>query len=133
MNSFTFVVYGQPPSTNHLYVRVRGRWDKMAKAPGVEQYQNDVVLITRSARPSSFRPLGQIRLRYKFYLRTRIDADNALKALNDAIAKALDINDDRFLPCVEEKHVWKTEKDPRVEITIEDLWSPSSDQEVSTT
>lgn len=101
----------------------------MAKAPGVERYQNDVALIVRTARPSSFRPLGQIRLRYKFYLRTRIDADNALKALNDAIARALEINDDRFLPCVEEKHVWKMEPEPRVEVVIEDLSSHSQDRE----
>lgn len=125
MSTFSFVIPGQPPSTNHLYVRVRGRWDKMTKAPGVEAYQNDVVLIVRTARPSSFRPLGQIRLRYRFFLRTRIDADNALKALNDAIALALDVNDDRFLPCVEEKQVWKQERDPRVEVTIEDLASHS--------
>jgi Holliday junction resolvase RusA-like endonuclease len=48
------------------------------------------------------------------------DADNLLKALNDAIAKALNVDDKVFLPCVRSKAVDGREKDPRVIVEIDD-------------
>jgi Holliday junction resolvase RusA-like endonuclease len=106
MTSFSFEVPGQPPSVNHMYVRVRGRWDRQTKAPGIEQYQQDVVYLCRSAKPAEWKvPDGYIRLRYAFHLRRDADCDNLLKVLNDAIAMALNVNDRMFLPCVMDKTV----------------------------
>jgi len=97
--SWTFDIPGQPPTVNHLYVRVRGRWDRMTKAPGVADYQDLVVLLARQARPSGYRPDGQIRVTYSFYLKRDADCDNLIKAIQDSLAIALDINDKMFLPC----------------------------------
>lgn len=91
---------GQPPSTNHLYIR---RGSRVIKAPDVESYQVGVTLVVRTSKPRDFDPQGQIRIRYWMYLGRDIDADNVLKALNDAIAYALKVDDRRFLPCVMEK------------------------------
>lgn len=98
--AWSFQVPGQPPSVNHLYVRVRNNWNKVAKAKGVEQYQNDVVFLCRQARPSGWNPTGQIRIEFAFFLSRDADCDNLIKALQDAVAMALGINDKAFLPCV---------------------------------
>lgn len=116
---FSFSVPGQPPSTNHIYIRVRGQYGKMTKAPGVEAYQTDVALICRTAKPSGFDPKGKIRVRYTFHLNRDADADNLLKMLNDALAAALGVNDRWFLPCVVDKT--SGNKNPWTEVEIEDL------------
>jgi len=113
---------GQPPSTNHAYRIVTQRrgsapYRTLAKTPEAVAYQQAVRLIVRAAKPSWWYPEDQIRLRYRLYLANRQDADNSLKLLNDAIAAALDVNDDRFLPCVLSKEVVKA-KDACVEVTI---------------
>ena len=114
---------GPPPSVNHSYRIVRvprkggeGMVSRLAKAEGVEAYQAGVSLIVRAARPSGWTPATRIRLRYWFYLKRKVDADNALKAMNDAIALALGIDDDGFLPCVVSKEMGA--KEPRVEVEI---------------
>lgn len=117
--TFSFIVPGQPPSTNHIYVRVRGSWSKMAKAPGVEAYQNAVALICHAVKPSGFRPTGQIRVRYSFHLKRDADCDNLIKMLQDAIAAALEVNDRVMLPCVVEKTTGN--KEPWTLIEIEEL------------
>lgn len=113
---------GQPPSTNHAYRIVTQRrgnapYRTLAKTPEAVAYQQAARLIVRAAKPSGWQPDPQIRLRYRLFLAARQDADNSLKLLNDAIASALEVNDDRFLPCVLSKDVVKP-KDARVEVTI---------------
>lgn len=95
----------------------------MAKQKDVVAYQTDVVRLTRVSKPSGWRPSGSwIRVRYHFFLKRQIDTDNALKALNDALAMAIDVNDKLFLPCVwPPPSISKNEKYPRVEIEIDDL------------
>src|SRR5438552_3390690 len=99
--TWSFTIPGQPPSVNHSYRPVRMyRADGsvrmgIAKVPGLEAWQTSVALIVRSARPSGWQPQPLIKLSYEFFYRRRFDADNALKALNDAIAHALDVNDHR--------------------------------------
>jgi Holliday junction resolvase RusA-like endonuclease len=111
-----------------MYTRVRGQWNRMAKRTEVASYQADTTLIVRSARPSGWRPPGQVRLTYDFYLKRDADCDNLLKVLNDAIAMALDVNDRHFLPCVRSKVVDGTTRNPRVEIHFDAaLPSASSD------
>lgn len=88
----------------------------LAKTDEAVTYQMAARLLVATARPSGWKPEAQVRLTYRLYLNHRQDADNSLKLLNDAIARALDINDDRFLPCVESKEIVKA--NPRVEVTI---------------
>jgi Holliday junction resolvase RusA-like endonuclease len=128
MTPFTFEVPGQPPSVNHMYVRVRGRWDRQTKAPGIEQYQQDVVYLCRASKPAGWTvPEGYIRLCYTFHLRRDADCDNLLKVLNDAIAMALNVNDRMFLPCVVDKTVGS--KTPR---TIIEVRSPLRSRDLVT-
>lgn len=119
-----FVVPGQPPSMNHLYrPAIRRRRDGTTymaryKATGVEDYQLVAYSMARRARPKNWEPkLHYVRIRYWFRLKRDIDCDNAMKALNDAVAMALGIDDRRFLPCVQDK--WIGQHDPEVEIEIE--------------
>lgn len=111
---------------NHSYKIIRvprkgggGLVSRLGKADGVEAYQAGVTMIVRAARPSGWHPADRVRLRYWFYLKRRVDCDNALKAMNDAIATALGTDDDSFLPCVVAKEMGH--KDPRVEIEISNV------------
>lgn len=124
--SWSFTVEGEPPSWNHSYKQVvivkNGRaYRTMAKQPEVEVFQTLVTLACKLRRPKGWEPKGQIKIVYDFYLTRDKDADNMLKAINDAIAVALGINDKMFLPCVRSKTVGgRKETRPRVEIEIED-------------
>jgi Holliday junction resolvase RusA-like endonuclease len=122
--NWTVTIPGQPPSTNHAYKIVTVRrgtggvpFRTLAKTDEAVTYQMAARLLVATARPSGWKPEAQVRLIYRLYLSRKQDADNSLKLLNDAIARALDINDDRFLPCVESKEIVKA--NPRVEVTIE--------------
>ena len=96
---------------------------RLAKAPGIEHYQAGVTLITRTARPTGWVPGEKIRLRYWFNVGREIDCDNALKAINDAIALAIRPEassakrDSGFLPCVQDITIGN--KDPHVVVEIE--------------
>ena len=112
---------GPPPSVNHSYhpVKTRGGKLRFAKHKDVVDYQTAAMLIVRSACPSNWSaPPGYFRIHYSFYLRRDIDCDNAMKALNDAIAAALNVDDKRFLPCVKWKSASATEPNPRVVVEI---------------
>lgn len=115
MVTWSVTIPGQPPSWNHLYIRRRGT-SGLAKAAGVETFQTNVVYLVRSARPSGWRPEGFVRVNYRLFLKRDIDADNILKALNDAIARALGTDDRYFLPCVQSKQIDRL--NPRIEIDI---------------
>jgi Holliday junction resolvase RusA-like endonuclease len=114
---FQFTVEGQPPSVNHMYARTRT--GGVRKADGVESYQTGITHIVRTTRPVHF-VLPEnvyIHIHYAFYLKRDIDCDNLLKALNDAIAIGLGVNDKWFLPCVEFKAI--KQKEPHVFVTVE--------------
>lgn len=115
MSEFTVLIPGQAPSTNHLYARSRaGRTYKQA---GVESYQVTAAMLVRLAKPRDWAPTRRVHVAYRMWMDgPRRDASNCIKALEDAIAAALGVNDLIFLPCVELKEVDKA--DPRVEITI---------------
>lgn len=99
---------GQPPSGNHMYERNRGN-PGQHKKQGVEDYQAGVTLLVREARPSGWRPEGQIIIRYWFFLSRDVDCTNAIKVIEDAIAMALRpedrLYDQRFLPRAMKKQV----------------------------
>jgi len=87
----------------------------------VAAYQVAATYITRLSKPRHWKHEGQqIRLYYDFHLKRQADADNLLKALNDAIANGLGIDDKAFLPCVRSKKVDGAEKEPRVVVEIDD-------------
>lgn len=120
--SWSFLIPGKPPSWNHSYKIVRYKQNGTsrlgyAKVAGLEDWQTSVGLIVRTSKPNGWQPDAQVRLQYNFYLPRKMDADNALKSLNDAIAAALDIDDDRFLPCVLSKEIDKA--NPRIVVTVE--------------
>lgn len=106
---------GQPPSVNHMYER---GYRKIRKSPGAEAYQAAATLIVRTSRPSGWTyESGFVRLVYDLHLKRDIDCDNILKALNDAIAVGLGMNDRYFLPCVRSKEIGV--QNPYVDITVE--------------
>lgn len=120
MTEWSFIIPGPFPSVNHMYRPVLvGGHPRIAKVAGVENWQTAVSLIVKSARPSGWGSNGQIRLIYDFYLRHDADCDNLQKALNDAIASALGVNDACFLPCVRSKSLGAKANEVRVAITIQ--------------
>lgn len=120
--SWTFSIPGQPPSVNHSYriIRLRRKdgstYQRLGKMEKVASYQEEVAYRARLARPKGWEPEGLIRVRYWFHVKRDIDCDNSLKAINDGLKWALDIDDKRFLPCVVDK-VTKV-KEPRVDIEV---------------
>lgn len=132
---FTFRVPGQPPTVNHLYKEatrttigkngnVRTYRTKV-KEDGVQTYQDSVTWYTKMNVPRDWEPGERVRLRYWFHLKRDIDCDNALKAINDAVAHALRVDDKSFLPSVEAK--WTGEKDPFVVVEIHNEQQPAHD------
>lgn len=124
MSGFKVVVPGQPPSVNHGY-RIVKQFRKngvpyrtIALTPEVVAYKEYAYLITKTTKPSKWKPGTWVHLRYRLFLANRQDADNSLKFLNDAIASALGVNDDIFLPCVISKEIVPA-KEARVEVTID--------------
>lgn len=115
MSEWSFVVPGQPPSVNHLYGQHGGR---RFKAAGVEAYQVLVSHVVKLARPRDWVPAGDVRIEYAFYLNRPADCDNLAKALNDAIAAALGVNDRTFLPCTRSRVTGIKRDEARVEVWI---------------
>jgi hypothetical protein len=126
------VLPGPPPTINHSYKIVtvpardgRGLVRRLGKADGVESYQAGVTLITKAAKPSGWTPTDKIRLRYWFHLARDLDCDNALKAIDDAIALAIRPDaspakrDAGFLPCVVD--VVTDKENPRVIVELENI------------
>lgn len=93
------------------------------KKAEVEAYQNEVTYRVREARPSFWRPDGQIIVRYWFHLLRDIDCTNAIKVIEDAVAHALrpedKLYDRRFLPQAMAKEVGH--RRPFVYIELEDI------------
>jgi len=120
--AWKFSVPGQPPSVNHSYrvIRLRRKdgstYQRLGKISKVADYQEMVAYLARAARPSSWEPEGLIRVRYWMFVKRDIDCDNVLKAINDGLKWALDIDDKRFLPCVVDKTTKVAE--PHVEIEV---------------
>jgi len=119
--SWTVILPGQPPSGNHMYERNAGNQGQHKKA-GVETYQAGVTTLVRAARPSGWKPDGQIIVLYRFHLSRDVDCTNAIKVIEDAIAMALrpedPLYDRMFLPQAVFKETGV--KKPSVEIQLID-------------
>lgn len=136
-------VPGQPPSMNHMYKEATQRakdkfgnpvywgdgrektYRTKVKAEGVQAYQDSVTWYTKAAMPSRWKPGERVRIRYWYHLKRDIDADNAQKALNDAIAHGMGIDDRVFVTTVVAK--WTKEKDPFVLVEVENERQPRHD------
>lgn len=116
-DGWSFTIPGSAPSVNHMYLPAATH-GKLRKAPGVEAWQTAVALIVRAAKPSGWMPAIQIRVTYDFYLNRHADCDNLQKALNDAIAKALGVDDDCFLPCARSKTAGLPKAEARIVVEI---------------
>ena len=122
--AWTVSLPGQPPSLNDLY-RVAPRVAKdgrryagIIKNPAASQYHDDAIWLIRAARPSSWKPAGDFRIQVRFFLARKIDTDNCLKVLSDAIQTAIRIDDAAFLWCIVSREVGV--KEPRVELVFLD-------------
>jgi Holliday junction resolvase RusA-like endonuclease len=124
--SFGFTVPGSPPSVNHMYQQVErrsptGNYRSVKKADAVADYQGLAAMVVRLARPknwlNNYTEGEYIRVCYRFTLTRHADCDNLMKALNDSIAGALQVDDKWFLPCVTSKTV-NAKAEAQVEVTI---------------
>lgn len=134
---------GQPPSMNHMYKEATqtakdkfgnpvywpdGRpktFRTKVKNDGVQTYQDSVTWYTKAAKPSGWSPAERVRLRFWYHLKRDIDGDNAQKAINDAIAHGMGIDDRVFLTTIEAK--WTKESDPFVLVEVENESQPAHD------
>ena len=107
---------GQPPSWNASYqYRKQGGYSKKGDA---ERYQVALTMLTRAAKPSDFKPVGDIIVAYRFYMKRQVDVDNCMKMINDAVAIALEVDDKRFLPVALYREAGC--KDPLTQIVLYD-------------
>jgi hypothetical protein len=83
-------------------------------------WKRDVQLLVQSAKPSKFKPTGQIRVIVDLYLSHDMDDDNAMKLTRDAAAKALGLDDIQFLVCTRTKEIVSDHRHARVELTFDD-------------
>ena len=135
MTRFSFVVPGQPLSWNRSYrQRVGYVKDKLGqrvltatgkaktrpmqyKTEEALRYQEAVQLTCQAAKPKGFTP-DQVIVAYDFVLARDVDCDNVMKMTNDAIGRALGLDDRHFFPVVCSKVIGS--KAPEVLITIYD-------------
>lgn len=121
---------GQPPSVNHLYkpaIResAKGTYRGFTKVDGVENYQTVATLSVKMSIPKAWKDFlqrdhsSQIRIKYEFHLSNDIDCSNAFKAIEDAIALAMGVNDKRFLPCAVSKDLGNREPWVDIEVSLE--------------
>jgi Holliday junction resolvase RusA-like endonuclease len=123
---------GQPPSWNHMYrwttKRSGGREIRIqVKTDEANLYQSQLTMVARAAKPSGFAPTGKIIVAYDMHLDHDLDADNVMKAVNDALALALNVNDKRFLPITTNKTTGSA--NPWLEVHVYDAlaWRVSID------
>lgn len=107
--------HGQPVYGNDMQQKTISRQFKTDEA---RSYQDGVQMIARTAKPTGFDPKHQIIVAYEFELARAMDSDNTQKMLNDAIAKALGVNDARFLPVT--LSLQSGSKDPCVRVYVFD-------------
>jgi Holliday junction resolvase RusA-like endonuclease len=88
------------------------------KTEQAKQYQQDAQLILQAAKPSKFKPTGQLRVVFDIELAHDMDSDNIVKPLCDALKRAIAYDDVHFLPCVRSKIAGQ--RRPFVLMTIEE-------------
>lgn len=130
----SFTIPDTPPSWNHSYriakqyVRNQGGLTynadgtakqrmTLAKTEDAKVFSEMVEMIVKTARPSGWQCPKNVYVVYRLFMKRQMDCDNVLKMTNDAIARALGVDDKRFLPVVVERQVGVS---PRMEVSIYD-------------
>lgn len=133
---WSVTIPGQPVSWDAAYITgrmpVKRRGVSVFNADGSQKtihrpvmtdagktWKDDVQLLVQNAKPSKWKPTGQIRVIVDLYLSHDMDDDNAMKLTRDAAAKALGLDDIQFLVCTRTKEI-VSERDARVELTFDD-------------
>lgn len=117
MSEFSVTIPGNPPALNSTYkvVTIKGH-GRLAKHAAVATWQDTVAWLTKVAAPKGWSPSRRVRVEVAWWTARTRDADAGLKALLDALATGLGINDSCFLPTVLSNEVDKA--NPRTEVTI---------------
>lgn len=90
------------------------------KTDDAKLWQDAVYQLVITARPSGWRPTGQIRLIVDLILSKDMDDDNAMKLTRDAAAKAIGIDDMQFLSCTRSKTITDDPRLAGVTMTFDD-------------
>lgn len=83
-------------------------------------WRNGVQMLCQAARPSRWKPEGQIRVVIELFLTHDMDCDNSGKLTLDGLAKAIDYDDIHFLVTYRSKEAGVPLRDARVVLTIDD-------------
>lgn len=127
MNEWGFTVDGPQPVLNHsyriVYVGARcptcGRGPaRLAKADGVESWQEAVAWQAKAARPSGWVPGRRTIIEVEWFAARAKDSDSSAKALLDGIAHGLGCDDKGFLVRVMRNEVDKAA--PRTIVRVRD-------------
>lgn len=142
MTHFSFAVPGQPMSWNRSYrqrvVTVKDRFGRaltddrgrvrtrsgVFKTKEAELFQDQVRMIARLAKPTGFKPAAVI-VTYDFILARDIDCDNVMKMVNDALSRALDLDDRYFYPVVLSKTTGSKNPETLVSVYDRSAWRVS--------
>ncbi len=117
MDEFSVVIPGDPPALNATYrvVTIKGH-GRLAKTSEVTTWQTGTAFLVRAAKPSGWAPSRRVRVEVSWFTTRKRDADSGIKALLDALAAGLGINDSCFLPTVLSNEVDKAS--PRTVVTV---------------
>jgi len=119
-----------PPSWNNSYRIVKqtrrsaaGKpysYHTMAKTNKLVEYQAQMLMVVRAAKPSRWKPKKWVRIYWRVFLTRHIDMDNMQKAVNDVIEEATGVNDKWFLPIFDvEPVIGVPKREARIELIIE--------------
>jgi len=121
---------GRPPSWNDSYKIVRQSrttgngphyYHTLAKKQKLIDWQADMTLVVRSAKPSHWDPGDRwIPVVWEHvWLERHIDMDNLQKAVNDVLEAATGVNDKWFYPIFAEPRVGVRRKDAGIGLIID--------------
>jgi len=82
-------------------------------------WKETVFTLARLAKPSGWKPEGQIRVLFDLRLAEDMDDDNACKLARDALAEAIGHDDRHFLACTRSKTVGRSLYAACVIITVD--------------
>jgi len=118
---------GRPPSWNDSYHIVRkftyrnGQkhyFHTLAKTEQLVQWQEDMVLIVKAAKPSGWAPPDWVRVLWDVQLERHIDMDNLQKAVNDVLEMATGVNDKWFVPAFRYPEIGVSRRDAGISLVL---------------
>ena len=120
---------GRPPSWNDSYKIVRQsrrtpggahHYHTLAKKQKLIDYQADMVMIVRAAKPSRWSPGERfIPVLWAVRLERHIDMDNLQKAVNDVLEMATKVDDKWFFPIFCDPVIGTRRQEAGIALTID--------------